>query len=306
MRVFCLALILSSPALAERLDVQRGTNGTVRDCYVWQEAPTYNGNSDTLYVGQVGSTDKLSLLHFDVSSIPADATIDEARLVLEAFGTSGVELEVRPITADWTETSPTWGTFAGNVGTTTLARFVPVAGRTSVLLTTQVQQWVRTGQNLGFALVQATLTPSSTFHSSDSMPISQRPVLEVLFTRATPLVSSSVPALSAACGVPFQYPLRALAPAATSFTLAEGGAAVDDAGDFSWTPTNADRGEHVFTVELSDGRRTASVELTIEVQCGAFMQVGPGCSAAGLEPLMVLVLLGWRRRATRAPSAPSA
>jgi hypothetical protein len=196
-----------------------------------------------------------------------------------------------------------------------VAHFTPVEGRNVIDLTSLVQDWVRTGANLGFALRQATLTPSNTFHSSDSTPESLRPALEVLFTRpapfvAGPLVTGPVPKLSAACAVPLRYPLRAHAPTGTRFTSSAPEVSVDEAtGELSWTPGTKDRGEHSFTVEVSDGNRTAQLGVEVSVQCNGPLTVGPGCSTAGLAPAALLglaLLLGRRRQAARCRSRPGA
>ncbi|MDP1824738.1 MAG: DNRLRE domain-containing protein [Archangium sp.] len=298
MRSLLVALVLcSSLAFAERLTVQRGaTGGTTRDCYVWEEAPAYNGNSDTLYTGLVGSTDKVSFLFFDVSALPPDARVSEARLILETYATSGVEIELHPVTADWAETFPTWTNFIGNVSPNIKVRFTPVAGRNVIDVTFLVQTWIAPRQNFGVALRQAPLTSSTTFRSSDSMPDSLRPALEVIYEPIAPLVETSVPALSASCSVPFRYPLRAHAPNATRFTTTSTDVALDEVtGELTWTPTRGDRGSHAFTVEVSDGSRSEPIAVELDVQCSGPLTVG--CSASGFGPgLLVLGLLLVRRR----------
>jgi hypothetical protein len=116
-------------------------------------------------------------------------------------------------------------------------------------------------------------------------------MLEVTYTPQAPLIRSTVPALSASCGVPFRYPLRAHAPAATAFTLAGGPAQVDAAtGELTWTPAKSDRGAHSFAVEAGDGSRTENLDVEISVECSSDLKVGFGCSSAGLSPLLLLGL----------------
>ena len=302
MRSLLVALVLCSPlAFADRLTVQRGAaGGTTRDCYVWEESPAYNGNSDTLYTGLVGATDKVSFLHFDVSSLPQDAKVSEARLILETYATSGVEIEIHPVTADWAETEPTWSGFIGNVSPFIKVRFTPVPGRNVIDVTYLVQTWIPPRQNFGFALRQATLTSSTTFRSSDSTPVSLRPALEVVYAPQASLVETAVPALSASCSVPFRYPLRAHAPTATRFTTTSTDFALDEAtGELTWTPMRGDRGAHAFTVEASDGSRTEALEVELDVQCSGPLTVG--CSASGFGPGL-LVLSLWLVRRVGSPS----
>lgn len=293
-----VVLLLSTVASAgglERLTVQRTTSdGRVRDCYVWLEVPDANGNSTTLYVGRYGTSEKRTLMRFDVSAIPPDATVVEARLIIhvEAAGTA---IEVHPLTADWVETAPTWNNANATISPSVKATFTPVMGKNEIDLTGVVQGWVSSGQNFGFALTEQTLTRTTTIASSEVADPLRRPSLEVLFTRATPLVERPVPPLFAVCGVPFRYPLGAHAPQATGFSLEGEGPALDEAtGELTWTPEPADRGAHAFTVEVSRGPREEALPLELEVSCGRTMQVG--CSAASGAPALLLLGLLLRRR----------
>lgn len=293
-------LLVSSVASAtnlEHLTVQREGGGAVRDCYLWQENPDTNGNSDTLYVGMFGTSEKLALLHFDVSSIPADATVVDARLVIHLSGTPGVEIAVHPVGAPWTETEPTWNNFAANVSPTVKARFTAVDGRNVVDVTIAVQGWVTSGQNLGMALRQVTPAPSATFYSSDSADQLRRPSLEVIYSRARPIVESPVPALFASCGVPFRYQLSAHTPQASSYTITGEGPALDGAtGEVTWTPSQTQTGAHSFVVRASLGNRTEELPLDVTVSCSRAMDVGFGCSASSAAPLVIALALLLRRR----------
>lgn len=293
----------TSLAAPQRLAIQKGTNGTMRDCYIWQESPNYNGNSGTLYVGLVGTTDKRAFLQFDLSGLPAGAKVTEARLVLESTGASGVEIRVHEINAAWTETSPTWATFADSYFPEVVARFKPVAGRNFVDVTSMVQQWAGGRENNGFALEQDTLTSSSTFHSSDQAIVSLRPLLEVLYEVPGAIVTEpTVPALEAACSLAFNYPLKAHAPDATSWSIASApeGLALDaTTGELSWTPARAARGEHTFTVTASDGTRTGEIPVTVNVACNYPLHVGYGCTSAPAGVLVALASLVFLRRRRR-------
>lgn len=285
----------------ERLVIQRGATGAVRDCYVWEEAPTYNGNSSTLYVGLYGATDKRAFLWFDLSVVPAGAVVSDARLVLESIGVSGQEIRVHEVDAPWAETEPTWPTFAQRHLPEVVARWTPVDGRNFVDLTALTRAWVAGRPNNGLELLQDTLTPNSTFRSSDSTPATLRPALELLYEVPRPLVTDTAPRLEAACGVPLTWPLAALAPRATTWTLAEGapeGLTLDADGTLSWTAESQARGEHTLSVTASDGTRTETTEVVIEVSCQGPYKVGFGCSTSPLA-LLPLVALWWRRQRAR-------
>jgi hypothetical protein len=306
--VLLAGVLISACAWAggpRRVTVQRaatdGPGVAVADCYVWQEAPAYNGNSDTLYVGLVGTTDKETFLRFDVASLAGLVVID-ARLVLQTMGTNGQPIEVHEAAAPWAETEPTWATFGGSYKAAAYSTFTPVDGRNTVDLTGLAQAWVAGGANDGVVLLQATLTPSTQFYSSDHLTASLRPALELVVDDpppVEPLVASTVPALEASCSVPFRYPLKAHAPAATSFTLTSSdGVALDGAtGELTWTPDRSARGLHEWMVTVSDGSRTDQLPVSVDVQCSEPLRVG--CTAApagGLAWLAGVVVLLRRRR----------
>lgn len=282
------------------------TPGPVQDCCVWQESPDYNGNSDTLYVGLYGTTDKESFLRFDVSSeAGAGNVVVDARLVLAVMGTSGQPIRVHEVTTAWSETEPTWATFGARYSPAAVTRFTPEAGLVSVPLTALVQAWVDGKPNHGIALVQDTLTPVTEFFSSNHPTVSLRPALELVLDEPpapeAPLVASAVPALEASCGVPLLYPLQTHAPGATTFTVTSNdGVAVDrTSGELTWTPDRTDRGSHEWMVQVSDGAREDALRVQVEVRCSEPLRVGctsaPGGALAGLG----VVLLALRRRAPR-------
>lgn len=306
-RALCTALILlSSVGWAggpRRVTIQRGVSGTVRDCYIWEEVPGLNGNSGTLYSGLVGATDKRVFLFFDLSGIDPTSVVQDARIVLENTGTSGVEIRLHEVNAPWMETEPTWATFGDAQLPAVVGRFTPVAGRNFVDVTLIVQKWLSGRPNNGLVLIQDPLTSASTFDSSDVATVSIRPALEVIVAPAPPepgaLVTSQVPALEAACAVDFTYPLKAHAPDARTFTTggAPDGLTLDEAtGVITWTPTPAARGEHAFTVTASDSSRTEEVPITLSVECRGPLKVGFGCAAAPPGALALLALLFARRR----------
>ncbi len=308
-RAACAVLVLVSTVVwaggPRRVTIQRGVNGTVRDCYIWQEAPAANGNSGTLYSGLVGATDKRAFLFFDLSNIDPTSVVQDARIVLQNTGTSGVEIRLHEVNAPWMETQPTWTTFGNAQLPEVVGRFTPVAGRNFVDVTGIVQKWLSGRPNNGVVLIQDTLTSSSTFDSSDVATVSIRPALEVIIAPPPPapgaLVTSEVPALEAACAVDFTYPLKAHAPDARTFTTggAPDGLTLDEAtGVITWTPTPVARGEHAFTVTASDSSRTEELPITLSVECRGPLKVGFGCSAAppGALALLALLLFARRRR----------
>ncbi len=84
-----------------------------RDTFVCNGVPT-NANSNGLGLGvSIGSPDVTSLLQFDLSALPATATVSGATLTLWSRDTSGSPTPVRELLRPWTETGATWLTADG-------------------------------------------------------------------------------------------------------------------------------------------------------------------------------------------------
>lgn len=271
----------------------------VRDCYIWEDSLNYNGNSNTLYTGLVGTGDKNSFLWFDVSRIPPEAIIKEARLLLESTGTSGVPIEIHEASTPWMETEPTWMKSSTAFLPRLVSTFTPVPGRNFADVTAAVMGWHGGRPNNGLVLLQVTRTASATFNSSEISTVSLRPALEVLYDMPKPLTATAVPALVASCGTDFTYPLRANAPEATQWTAATvpDGFALDAAtGAITWTPKNTQRGAYEITVKAATDTDAIDVPVSIEVRCVEPFRVGLGCTGAPGSALVALGLLLARRR----------
>ncbi|MEK6851107.1 MAG: DNRLRE domain-containing protein, partial [Candidatus Thermoplasmatota archaeon] len=98
--------LLRAPPLQFLVLQPDGANGT--DAFVLDVTPTWNfGDNATLWAGRDAANGSLarSLLRFDLSAIPAGATILNATLELyQSAGTAGA-VEVRRASAPWTEGS---------------------------------------------------------------------------------------------------------------------------------------------------------------------------------------------------------
>ncbi|GAA1589570.1 hypothetical protein GCM10009789_49020 [Kribbella sancticallisti] len=85
-----------------------------QDAMVDSGAPTTNyGGITGLYAGTTAAAKRRSLLKFDISSIPAGATVDAAQLKLyfdQSFETNAnaVQLEARQAASAWTESTVNW------------------------------------------------------------------------------------------------------------------------------------------------------------------------------------------------------
>ncbi|MBL8917672.1 MAG: DNRLRE domain-containing protein [Myxococcaceae bacterium] len=297
-----MAMVVAQLANAggtKRLVVQRSTTAmtAVRDCYIWEDSVGNNGNSNTLYTGRVGVGSKNTFLWFDLSGLPEDAIVREARLLLENTGHGGAPIEIHFASRAWMETEPNWTAWSTAFEPRVLNTFTPVLGRNFVDVTIAVEKWFSGEPNNGLVLLQTPGSAAATFNSSEISTQSLRPALEVLYDRKQPLAVSPVPTLGASCNALLTYPLRAHAPNATSWSAASApeGFAIDPAsGELTWRPVSAQRGLHEITAQAETADERLDVPLTIEVRCVEPFRVG--CSAAPGGVLGALALMLSRRR----------
>ncbi len=300
-----VAVLASGTALADGpRHVSISAGPSVSDCYIWEEQPALNHNSDTLYVGLVGATDKRALMRFE---LPPNVDVLDARLELLVENTSGVPIRLHELLQPWTETQPTWNGFVNAHAPTPVTTFTPVEGRVSVDLTQLARAWANGRPNNGFVLMQDTMTAATVLPSSERSSTGLRPALElVVENRPAPvtdqqLATTPVPKLEASCGVQLRYPLATHVAGATTFSSSEGGPEVDAAtGELVWTPTSAERGLHMWTVTASDGTRSSPLDVTVDVKCGEHLRVGCGAGPGGALAIAAAVL-ALRRRKRRAP-----
>lgn len=138
-----------------------------------------------------------SFIKFDLSSIPAGATVSSATLTLTRSSEgSGTSVSVHQVTSSWSETTPTWGS-PPTYNATELTSATVGTGETSWSVTTAVQNWVNAAwANYGFAIKATNENDYYIFfHSSDSSTASARPKLSVTYNTVpntpTPVSPSS-------------------------------------------------------------------------------------------------------------------
>jgi hypothetical protein len=89
-------------------------SGTVADTLLANKAPASNfGTSAALVTGLVSATAREALLRFDLSAIPAGATINSAILTMyeSALVSGAATINVHRVTAPWTENVVTYQSF---------------------------------------------------------------------------------------------------------------------------------------------------------------------------------------------------
>jgi hypothetical protein len=173
--------------------IRRGTSGAVADAglsaYDWSK--NY-GASASMATGLVSGTARESLVRFDLSTIPAHATIASAKMTLTAWLVSGAvePVNVHRAPVPWSESTVTWDTFTGAYspaveGSLSAAASGAVA---SADLTRLVQSWVdgavpNDGVVLerGFAGSTAFYTSEYNAPATDAATLAKRPRLDVCY-----------------------------------------------------------------------------------------------------------------------------
>ncbi len=165
------------------------------DAQIKQSAPTTNAGSVTFMGVGSGLT---SLVKFDLSSIPATATVSEAVFTLHVFGIGNVaSIDTFRLVRDWTESEVTWniaktavnwGTAGANNVTTDFVNtnlgtmsFVATAFTfDSITITQTVQDWVD-GTNSNFGLKLFFNTSDRSFNTRE-FASNLKPSLTVTYT----------------------------------------------------------------------------------------------------------------------------
>jgi hypothetical protein len=128
--------------------IERGSAYGVEDTYLQNDDPdSPRGSLNHL---QIAPSSK-ALLRFDLSGIPAGASLSSATLTLDAFQGDGGTVTVHHANASWTEAAATYTVFVDAFDSTVVASFPGTPGSHSVDVLASVQGWVSGAQaNEGF------------------------------------------------------------------------------------------------------------------------------------------------------------
>jgi hypothetical protein len=129
-----------------------------------------------------------SLIHFDVSSLPSDATIESAKLYLCIWSAYETTNGMYRMTGDWTESGVTWSTLPSYEATPTdSASIVTTAGAWIEWdVTTDVQAFVDGTPNFGWLIMDTIESQNppvyAKYYSREYADSALRPYLEVTYT----------------------------------------------------------------------------------------------------------------------------
>ena len=169
----------------------------VGDTYIDSGSPDRNYGSDNQFeVRPDRGADRRGLLKFDLSAIPANATISSATLYLYENGNkTGQTTYIYRVTSDWTESTVTWNTWSTPGGdfdsSTAYFAYLPEQGNCMVTLdiTNLVQTWSR-GTHPNYGLMLYSIGPNHiiSYSSKESGKPGESPRLDVIYA-----VPSSTP-----------------------------------------------------------------------------------------------------------------
>jgi hypothetical protein len=178
--IFCLllsGLMLAAASAAASPICTSLTTGSaaVGDVLINSGNPdqNYDGAGSTVTGTNHGKTSD-TLMHLDVSFIPAGATINSATVTLKmtAQNGGGATVNVYQILGGWNPDNVTWDDFTAGYNPSPVASFVTKNGSVSFDLTALVQAWV-SGKitNYGLLLSQASGQTSYDFSVSENLQI---------------------------------------------------------------------------------------------------------------------------------------
>jgi hypothetical protein len=177
-----------------------------RDAYLSEQQPDTNAGSETFLLvdgddpGGSG-LDKASLMAWDVSAVPAGATVESVSVIIEVTNPTQSQYAFVEMQRNWQENEATWNQYAAGVpwsipgGFGVADRGTSVLGQAAANSTgTQafglnadgvalVQAWVDgTEPNYGFVLSDTSSGDGLDFWSSDALTLANRPRLSIEFS----------------------------------------------------------------------------------------------------------------------------
>ncbi len=217
------------------------------DSYLRETSPNVNegSNSQLLSDGVAQDPDNglfgevMTVVVWDVSSIPTNATVQSASIIMDFFDASSGDYNFFEALTSWDENTVTWDGFGGgstNVGTNTIATVPGFSfNETEVSLTAEglslVQGWIDGSiSNNGLVLKTAGSNNGVGAYSSEATTATTRPKLTITYTVSTG-GDTTPPVVTA----PADVTMEATGPT-TTVDLGTGTA--NDDVDGSLTPTN--------------------------------------------------------------------
>ncbi|MGK4007335.1 DNRLRE domain-containing protein [Sorangium sp. So ce1036] len=169
------------------LTVQRGAGPAgVADAVLWQNAPSWNdGASSTLATGSSAEGgNRRSLLRFDLSGVPAGASVVSASLSLhQIYRTTDSTVRVHRVTSAWEEPTVTWSSAADAFDPAVAASFTAGGGSgfRSSDLTELARAWVSGEAENHGVLLEEDPAERTELDSSEKAQTERRPKLDLCY-----------------------------------------------------------------------------------------------------------------------------
>ncbi|WP_437636472.1 DNRLRE domain-containing protein [Sorangium sp. So ce854] len=166
--------------------IYRGGAGGAADAFISTSEPnTTSGSYPNLFTGVSGAGEKMGLIAFDLSGIPADATVEGATFSVRAlYASTAATLDVHAITAPWTEASVTYSTLNNAFDPAVEASFAVPANLTTTVscdVTALVQDWVSGALPNHGVLLRELGAGKRTLRSSEEPNVAERPRLDLCY-----------------------------------------------------------------------------------------------------------------------------
>ena len=175
------------------VELQQGLNGYtgMQDTYVAEgrSSTNYGSDNEILADRDDGSRDELiALLKWNVSSIPASATVTEVTMTLNVFNPTGNRYNFWDFEQSWDENSATWSnTNPENNRGSKVGNFTPTSTGTKTITLNangraMVERWISGGANNGISIESNSTRNGIDIRSSEYNIQSLKPKLTVIYT----------------------------------------------------------------------------------------------------------------------------
>ena len=165
----------------------------VFDTQIGSEKPNTNFGTSSFIIVSGGTTTAPAtptqgLIKFDLSFLPAGATIVSAGLTVPQTNTGAANINLHLVNTLWDEATVTWNSIGGAYGPT-FKSFTNATANVSVDIKNQAQAWANdSSTNNGILLEQAGST-KTTFYSSEYGVTAQKPYLSYCYKVVSPPAS---------------------------------------------------------------------------------------------------------------------
>ncbi|MGB0385128.1 MAG: DNRLRE domain-containing protein [Ardenticatenaceae bacterium] len=201
-----------------------------QDSWLKEQGPNENnGDEDELLVQQKSGDATRAVYRFDLSAIPAGATINQASTHFWVTQENSLAVDIHRITDSWSENGVTWGNTGTDFDPLADGSFTPSSNDqfVSADISALVQEWVDGSvANDGIMLISSGDEEESKYSSREWSTSTERPYLEITYTESEggasqPLIEINKTLTSAnpaAVGQQIEFTIRVTNTGSTAIT----------------------------------------------------------------------------------------